>query len=166
MMREHQGKTEGDLREWANDFFNALPWISDDEHWGKRDYWATPIEMLATNGGDCEDFSIGKYLTLTQLLALVTSCASLMCVRAPRLRQAHMVLAYYEHPGADPCIFDNLDPVIRRGSQRTNLIPVYSFNAEGLWKAKARGLGRRARGAKRLLLWGNLLGRLERQLRR
>ena len=82
MMREHQGKTEGDLREWANDFFNALPWISDDEHWGKRDYWATPIEMLATNGGDCEDFSIGKYLTLTQLLALVTSCASLMCVRA------------------------------------------------------------------------------------
>ena len=77
-----------------------------------------------------------------------------------------MVLAYYEHPGADPCIFDNLDPVIRRGSQRTNLIPVYSFNAEGLWKAKARGLGRRARGAKRLLLWGNLLGRLERQLRR
>ena len=64
---------------------DALPWISDDEHWGKRDYWATPIEMLATNGGDCEDFSIAKYLTLTQL-RVPSDKLRITYVRAPRLR--------------------------------------------------------------------------------
>ena len=95
LMREHQGETDSELRELANDFFNAPPWISDDEHWGKRDYWATPIEMLATNGGDCEDFSIGKYLTLTQW-RVPSDKLRITYVRAPRLRQAHRVLAYYE----------------------------------------------------------------------
>src|SRR5690606_24757779 len=34
----------------ANDYFNQVRWLSDLEHWGEEDYWATPVETLATNG--------------------------------------------------------------------------------------------------------------------
>ena len=51
----------------VNDFMNLTPFKSDQEHWGKQDYWATPIEFLSTNGGDCEDYSIAKYFTLRAL---------------------------------------------------------------------------------------------------
>ena len=37
----------------VNQFFNQVEFVSDLKHWGKDDYWATPVEMLATNGGDC-----------------------------------------------------------------------------------------------------------------
>ena len=42
----------------VNEFFNRMDFKSDQEHWQQYDYWATPIETLASNGGDCEDFAI------------------------------------------------------------------------------------------------------------
>src|SRR4051794_40383157 len=39
----------------VNDFFNRLNFVDDIDHWGMEDYWATPLETLRTNGGDCED---------------------------------------------------------------------------------------------------------------
>jgi predicted transglutaminase-like cysteine proteinase len=53
--------------EMTNQFFNRLIFEDDSLHWGVNDYWATPVETLATNGGDCEDFSVGKYFTLIEL---------------------------------------------------------------------------------------------------
>ena len=44
-----------------------MRFIDDIIHWNKVDYWATPIEFLASHGGDCEDFAIAKYFTLIQL---------------------------------------------------------------------------------------------------
>lgn len=41
-------------------FFNRLPFVSDQAHWEVEDYWATPAEAVASNGADCEDFSITK----------------------------------------------------------------------------------------------------------
>lgn len=159
VLGEHGG-SESDRNLRVNHFFNQLPWLDDRELWGKRDYWATPFEMLGVNGGDCEDYSIAKYFTLKQLQVpgeklLVTY------VRAPRLGQTHMVLAYYPSPQADPYILDNLTNDIRRGSERTDLIPVYSFNAEGLWKSVERGRGQRVGGATRLHAWRAVLKRME-----
>ena len=48
----------------VNNFFNELEFVDDIDHWGKDDYWATPVEFLATEGGDCEDFVIAKYFSL------------------------------------------------------------------------------------------------------
>jgi len=163
-MGQQRAQADASKRASANAFFNQIPWVADDVQWGRRDYWATPIEMLGANGGDCEDYSIAKYLTLAQM-QVPAGKLRITYVRAPRLRQAHMVLAYYESPNADPWILDNLESEIRRGSQRRDLTPVYSFNAAGLWKAKARGAGHRVGGARRLKLWSGLLSRLETQLR-
>lgn len=121
----------------ANDFFNQVRWVSDLEHWQKEDYWATPIETLATNAGDCEDFSIGKYFTLLHT-QLALDKLRITYVKALDYNQAHMVLAYYATPDAEPLILDNINKTILPASQREDLLPVYSFNGDGLWLAKAR----------------------------
>jgi predicted transglutaminase-like cysteine proteinase len=43
-----------------NDEVNAIPYVSDQDMYGKADYWASPEEFYANNGGDCEDFAIAK----------------------------------------------------------------------------------------------------------
>ncbi|MFT5393215.1 MAG: putative transglutaminase-like cysteine proteinase [Gammaproteobacteria bacterium] len=148
--------------ELVNAFFNKLRFLDDIDHWGRRDYWATPVEFLSTSGGDCEDFSIAKYFTLKEL-GVPVERLRLTYVKALELGQAHMVLAYYATPDAEPLILDNLVPSIEAGSSRTDLQPVYSFNGDGLWMAVARGRGRRVGTASRLNLWRDLTTRMERE---
>lgn len=143
----------------ANDFFNQVRWIEDLEHWGKDDYWATPVETLASNGGDCEDFSIGKYFTLHHT-RLDPEKLRITYVKALDYNQAHMVLAYYPSPGAEPLILDNINKTILPASQRPDLLPVYSFNANGLWLAKSREQKLSADTGKSLPQWRELIERM------
>ncbi len=141
----------------VNRFFNRAKFKSDFEHWGKEDYWATPVELLATNAGDCEDYSIAKYFTLKEL-GIAIEKLKITYVKAVKLNQAHMVLAYYPEPGAEPVILDNLINEIKPASERPDLIPVYSFNGEGLWLSKLRGQeGKRIGHPDKLDNWQDLL---------
>jgi predicted transglutaminase-like cysteine proteinase len=144
----------------VNDFFNRLEFVDDLAHWRRRDYWATPIEFLGSAGGDCEDFAIAKYFTLLEL-GVPESRLQITYVKATALNQAHMVLAYYAHPGADPLVLDNLVAEILPGSSRADLVPVYSFNGQGLWLSRARGRGKRVGDVDRLSLWQDLMLRLD-----
>ena len=146
--------------ERVNVFFNRIGFRSDAEHWGVRDYWASPLELIGTHAGDCEDFSIAKYFTLRDM-GVADERLRITYVRALRQRAAHMVLAYYSTPNADPLILDNLVGEIRPGSRRRDLIPVYSFNGDGLWRAKERGQGRRVGTASRLNLWRRLEDKMD-----
>lgn len=150
--------------EKVNGFFNQVRFISDDRHWQKKDYWATPVEFLATNGGDCEDFALAKYFTL-KAIGVEESKLNLTYVKALRLNQAHMVVTYYATPQAEPLVLDNLNPEIEPASQRRDLLPVYSFNGSGLWLAKMRGRGEMVGGSDRLKRWQDLLQRLPEGLR-
>lgn len=147
----------------ANDFFNRIDWVSDQDHWGKEDYWATPIETLATNGGDCEDFSIGKYFTLSET-GVDNEKIRITYVKALDYNQAHMVLAYYSSPEAEPLILDNINKTILPASKRTDLLPIYSFNGEGLWLAKARGRKLKANSQQSLPQWGEVNERMMKEL--
>ena len=139
--------------EIANSFFNKVRFLSDQAHWQKEDYWATPLEMLATNGGDCEDYSIAKYFTLREL-GIPDEQLKITYVKALQINQAHMVLAYYPEPGAEPLILDNLVNEILPASQRKDLAPVYSFNGEGLWLSKLSSQeGKRIGNANKLESW-------------
>jgi len=143
----------------VNRFFNQAKFISDQAHWGKEDYWATPLELLATNGGDCEDYSIAKYFTLREM-GVPDEKMKITYVKALKLNQAHMILAYYPTPSSDPLVLDNLINEIKPASERTDLQPVYSFNGEGLWLAKLRGQeGKRIGNADKLKSWKDLLTR-------
>ncbi|MCV6613692.1 MAG: transglutaminase-like cysteine peptidase [Cellvibrionaceae bacterium] len=139
----------------SNDFFNRIRWVSDQRHWGREDYWATPIEMLGTNGGDCEDYSIAKYFTLKET-RVSTAKLRITYVKAIQYNQAHMVLAYYERPDAEPLIMDNINLRILPASRRQDLLPVYSFNGENLWLAKARGKKLKASSQRSLPQWRKL----------
>ena len=142
----------------VNAFFNRTPFVSDLQHWDQEDYWATPVEMLATNGADCEDFSIAKYLTLRSL-GVPDRQLRIVYVKALELNQAHMVLAWYPTPDADPLVLDNLINQIKPASERTDLEPVYSFNGEGLWRINGSRT-KRSGTAEQLSHWRSLQERL------
>lgn len=160
-------RRDGDLDthaklEAVNSFFNKLPFISDSQHWGVADYWATPVEFLATDGGDCEDFAIAKYFTL-RALGVPSTRLRITYVKSITLNEAHMVLAYYPSPEAEPLVLDNLINKIEPASQRTDLIPVYSFNGDNLWVAREmRGQGQYVGSSSRISLWRELLKRMRR----
>ncbi len=163
LILEHKGDSEWEAIHAVNDFFNRVRFVSDRKHWHRNDYWATPVEFLATNGGDCEDFSIAKYFTLREL-GVPDEKLRITYVKALRLNQAHMVLAYYETPDSEPLILDNLIDDIRPASRRLDLLPVYSFNGKNLWMAKERGQGRRvAGGSQRINLWRDLNIRMRKE---
>ncbi len=143
----------------VNSFFNELWFVDDSEHWGKDDYWATPVEFLASGGGDCEDFAIAKYFTL-KYLGIAEDRMRLTYVKALDLNQAHMVLAYYPAASDEPLILDNLISEILPASSRKDLLPVYSFNGDGLWLAKERGAGRLVGKSDRLSRWQALHKRM------
>lgn len=152
-----ENRTEPERRQLAaaNDFVNQFDFVDDIHHWGEEDYWATPLQTVVTAGGDCEDFAIAKYFTLDEM-GMDTAKLRLTYVKALTLDQAHMVVSYYPEPRAEPKILDNLDPVIRPASERDDLLPVYSFNGEGLWLAR-QGHSEYVDTSDRLSLWQQLL---------
>jgi len=144
----------------VNDFFNQhIEFVGDDYLWGVTDYWATPLEALSKGAGDCEDYSIAKYFTLKEL-GVPESKMRITYVKAIELNQAHMVLTYFERPGGIPVVLDNLNPVIKLASKRSDLLPVYSFNGSGLWLAKSRGMGKKVGNSGRLNKWSGLKSRM------
>lgn len=151
--------TDQEKLEKVNDFFNRMEFVDDSIHWGEKDYWATPIEFLGTQGGDCEDFSIAKYFTL-KAMGVDEDKLNLTYVKALNYNVHHMVLTYYSTPDAEPLILDNLVPIIKPASQRSDLMPIYSFNGTGLWLAKQRGRGKLAGSSSRLQRWQDLIQRM------
>lgn len=124
----------------VNAFFNQMQFVSDKILWGVDDYWATRMEFVGKGAGDCEDFVIAKYFTLKQL-NIPSEKLFFTYVKAIKFQQAHMVLAYYEKPTSVPLVLDNINGRIMPATQRSDLIPVYSFNGDALYLAKQQGLG-------------------------
>lgn len=143
----------------VNNFFNKMKFANDIDHWGKEDYWATPLQMLTSNGGDCEDYSIAKYFTLRKM-GIPADRMRLTYVKALELNQAHMVLTYYPTPDAVPLVLDNLVNDIKTTSNRKDLLPVYSFNGKDLWLAKKRGNDQHIGQSGRLSRWQGVIARI------
>lgn len=155
-------KASGNLPEMdkltaVNRFFNRqINFVDDIRIWRQNDYWATPIEALVKGAGDCEDYSIAKYFTLRRL-GIPSEKLRITYVKALRQNQAHMVLTYYTSPAAEPLVLDNLINEIRPASQRRDLLPVYAFNAEGLYLP---GSNSKKSDSKKLSRWQDLLKKM------
>ncbi|HWA37898.1 MAG TPA: transglutaminase-like cysteine peptidase [Burkholderiales bacterium] len=152
--------SEAELLAEVNRTLNRIRFVEDVAHWKEVDYWATPAESVGSNGADCEDFSIAKYFLLKEL-GVPIARLRMTYVKATKLNQAHMVVAYYARPDAEPLVLDNLEDAVRPASQRPDLIPVYSFNDEEVW-IEARG---RSGSPRQIRNWGLLLERLDREAR-
>ncbi len=147
----------------VNQFFNRhVRYTEDLTLWKKSDYWATPLELMGERAGDCEDYTIAKYLSLLQL-GIANEQLRLIYVKAQiggaqsKIFQAHMVLGYYPTPNAIPLILDSLLNTIEPASNRPDLRPVFSFNSEGLWVGNQSTT---ADPTARLSRWRDLLARV------
>lgn len=159
-----QSQEEGNQIGAVNDFFNRrLAYRDDTDIWGQVDYWASPLESLQKGMADCEDFAIAKYFTLTSL-GVPHRKLRLVYVRvalggAGGAVQPHMVLAYYPQPEAEPLVLDNLVTELRPAGRRPDLVPVFSFNAEGLWEGVGAVMLAGAGPAERLSRWRDALAK-------
>lgn len=164
MLRTNTALQEKDKLTLVNDFWNnKLLSAEDITVWGKTDYWATPLESLGKGAGDCEDYVIGKYFSLLAL-GVPANKLRFIYVRAriggPMSSDqiAHMVLGYYPTPNATPLVLDSLISTILPASQRRDLTPVFSFNADGVYVD-----GKNASPVDRLGRWRDLQQRMERE---
>ena len=144
----------------VNDFFNKILYKTDLSTWGVEDYSATPFEFMGISAGDCEDYAIAKYFSLIKLgipdEKLRITYVSYRKANS-KFEQAHMVLTYYHKVGVEPVVLDNINKTLQVASKRPDLVPVYSFNASGLWQAKTKGEARV--GNNELKSWKDLISR-------
>lgn len=164
VMERAAGMPERERLRVVNDFWNHNVVGGVDIHiWKKTDYWATPLESLVKGMGDCEDFVIAKYFSLIRAgvdpdkLRLIYVRARMGGIYSSETI-AHMVLGYYTTPGAEPLILDNLSGSIVPASRRSDLTPVFSFNARGIYVA-----GGATRSVDRIGHWRDLMSRMQRE---
>lgn len=161
LIEEARDLPDQDKLNKVNTFFNRrVLYQTDAQVWQQEDYWATPLEFMGRGAGDCEDFSIAKYITL-QMMGIKNEHLRLSYVRykvgaTPPI--AHMVLGYYPEPTAEPLILDNMISSVRLASMRTDLAPVFSFNSDGLWVGGATTSS--ADPTARLSRWRDVLERM------
>lgn len=159
LMESNANLPENQTLEKVNRFFNMFHFVDDIKLWGVNNYWATPVEFIGANGGDCEDYSIAKYFTLLEL-GIADEKMRITMVKALNLDQYHMVLAYYDTPASIPLILDNIDGEIKPATKRNDLIPIYSFNGSQLWLNKELGRSVPTGKSSRLKRWRDLRQRI------
>ncbi len=160
LLRNKKPRTVAFLLKEVNDFFNRMLYVSENPLQGSADVWLTPYEFLAEGAGDCEDFAIAKYFTLVAM-GIPEKNLRITYVTIPAQNKAHMVLTYYPSPDADPFILDNLTDMILPASQRSDLVPVYSFNGGEVWLNERIGKARPYGKASNLSKWQSLLQRIK-----
>ena len=168
LLENNKTISEYEKIERVNTFFNQRIRFRDDIlTWNENDYWATPLETMGRLQGDCEDFSIAKYVTL-QLMGVPIKKLRMTYVRAriggptSKITQAHMVLSYYPEPKSIPILLDNLVSELRPASRRPDLTPVFAFNSEGLWVGGATNPAIN-NPSSRLSRWRDMLSRMQQE---
>ena len=160
LLKNNRNRPEEEKLQIVNRFFNKIPYVSDYEHWNQPDYWATPAEMLASYGGDCEDYAIAKYFTLVTLNVDPNKLKiTYVMARTDHTILTHMVLAYYPRPQAIPLVLDNLIKQILPANKRSDLTPVYAFNGEGLWTSKPQN-SQRVGSSGKIRFWQEMRNRI------
>lgn len=164
LLEKSAGRSVQGQLQVINDFWNHNAVGGEDQQiWGEAEYWATPLETLGKRAADCEDYVIGKYFSLVRLGVPVEKLRFIY-VRArvggmgSTQSIAHMVLGYYETPQSEPLVLDNLMGSMVPASQRKDLTPVFSFNAQGIYVA-----GAQPASVERISRWKGLLARMQQE---
>ncbi len=147
----------------VNDFFNKFKYISDEKVWKKKDYWSSPLEFIGVGAGDCEDYAIAKYFSL-RILGIPESKLKITYVKLKQkirgYEESHMVLNYYHRENSTPVVLDNINKKLKLATKRTDLKPIYSFNASGLWEAQNKTKSLKRQGDNKLKKWHAMMSRI------
>lgn len=129
LVRSLAGTSERDRIERVNNHFNAFPYVSDLVQFGVRDVWLSPLTFIQTSG-DCEDYAIAKYLTLT--LSGIPDDRLWLLLARDRLHGADHAVLVVRVEGVD-LVLDNLSDVAPL-SRFPHYQPVYALNAGAVWR--------------------------------
>ena len=115
----------------ANELMNRNKYIEDQPNWGKSEFWATSYEYLKKSG-DCEDYSIAKYMLLKEAGIPVEN----MRIFSVRVRSlggiGHAILVVYQ--GNKAWVLDNRTKSVLDASLiRLEFQPVMSLNETQWW---------------------------------
>lgn len=89
----------------VNNYVNKFRYKSDQENYGKNDYYASPLEMIKKGAGDCEDFAILKYNILVKEFGINPKDLGFMYGQYGPNKIPHMVLSFKAN--GDDYILDN-----------------------------------------------------------
>lgn len=119
----------------VNGFFNRWQYREDRDTYGRSDYWASPAEFMS-NSGDCEDYAIAKYFTLT-VLGFNDQQLRVMAVIDNNRGIAHSVLA--AKIDAHVYVLDNLTSTVLRDTEYAQgYTPRFAVNFSGVWTYSAK----------------------------
>ncbi len=121
--------------ERVNTLVNAIPYLLDPTAWDEEDFWATPFEMIWKEGGDCEDYTIAKYMLLKES-GVPEESMHIVVVNDLVNHVAHAVLEV-EISGVS-YILDNQRERVILATLVQRYQPVYSVNNTGWWLYRNR----------------------------
>lgn len=129
LLNSLRGRARSDQINLVNLELNRRAYILDPINWGVADYWASPAQFFQKNG-DCEDYSIAKYMSLRDL-GLQPREMRVVVLNDENLKIPHAVLAVRND--GDELILDN--QVNRVVSHRIirHYRPIFSINEEAWW---------------------------------
>ncbi len=137
MIEKARGKPEKTQLNIVNRFLNRYRYVVDPVNWGVKDYWAIPQEFFSKYG-DCEDYSIAKYLTL-RALGWTPDRLRIVILRDMNLKVMHAVLAVEMDGGFR--ILDNQLSLVVDSGRIHHYAPIFSVNENGWWRHKPKGGG-------------------------
>ncbi|WP_462325860.1 transglutaminase-like cysteine peptidase [Desulfoplanes sp.] len=113
----------------VNAFFNQWPYILDEDVYGKRDHWASPLEFI-TRSGDCEDYAITKYFALKQM-GFDPATMRIVVLKDTIRNITHAILTLTI--AKTNYVLDNMTDLLLEDRVYKHYRPQYSFNETGLW---------------------------------
>lgn len=127
----HGGMAKRDVLRSVNEYVNrVVTYISDDQSYGRRDFWAKPSETISKRTGDCEDFAILK-LHLLQAAGYPADKIRLVLARDLAANRDHAFLVVFTPAGSK--VLDNATDRVYSVKEAVALRPIMSFSEGNRW---------------------------------
>lgn len=114
----------------VNGLINKAKYITDQDNWGQKDYWASPGEFMA-RFGDCEDYAIAKFVALG-LLGFRDAEMRVVAVKDLNLKVGHAILVVFVD--GKTWVLDNQIQQVVEAGQIRHYQPVFSINKNFWWR--------------------------------
>jgi predicted transglutaminase-like cysteine proteinase len=129
-LKKQKGKDKLTLINEINGRMNKAKYVTDNNNWGEKDYWATPGEFMA-KFGDCEDYAIIKYLSL-RLLGFKAEEVRVVAVKDLNLKVGHAILVAFVD--GKTYVLDNQIKQVVEAKTIRHYQPVFSISSKTWWR--------------------------------
>ena len=129
-LSKQKGKDKMTLVNEINGRMNKAKYVTDNNNWGQKDFWATPGEFMA-KFGDCEDYAIIKYLSL-RMLGFKENEVRVVAVKDLNLKVGHAILVAFVD--GKTLVLDNQIKQVVEAKTIRHYQPVFSISSKTWWR--------------------------------